>query len=160
MLFQLFLNASSRGGQTGNFFSCEPFDHPPSLSVNGSLRFGNKSAIIPILMDHQIATKQTCPSHINVIVFDAAGVVQSLYIPDSVKNFNEYKKYFYNHIKVQTANVPRCDLSFDRHVSNSLKSPARAKRGTSTAVRFRATTVFTKKPSLISEKSGQQNITV
>ena len=54
------------------------------------------------------------------------------------------KKYFYNHIKVQTANVLRCDLCFDRHVPNSLKSPARAKRGTSIAVKFRATTVLPK----------------
>ena len=35
MFFELLLNASCRGGETGDFFSCEPFEYPISLSNNG-----------------------------------------------------------------------------------------------------------------------------
>ena len=53
LFYQLLLNANLRGGNTGDFFSCEPFEYPPSLSINGSLRFGNKSDITKIILQHQ-----------------------------------------------------------------------------------------------------------
>ena len=137
LFHQLLLNANSRGGNTGDFFSCEPFEYPPSLSINGSLRFGNKSDITKIILQHQTSTQQTCPSFTSMKVFDAAAKIKSLRIPDSVKTFKDYKMYFYSHIKSQTSNIARFDLIFDCYINNSLKSTARAIRGLSTSIQFR-----------------------
>ena len=144
MFQQLILNASSRGGNTGDFFSREPFEYPPSISNNGSLRFGNKSDIVKILLNHQQSTHYTCPAQISVKVFDAAAKVQSIKIPDSVKTFADYKVHFYKHIKAVTTNIARWDLIFDRYLSNSLKCTARAKRGSAAAINFKTSTPIPK----------------
>ena len=76
-------------------------------------------------------------------VFDAAAKIKSLRIPDSVKTFKDYKMYFYSHIKSQTSNIARFDLIFDYYI-NSLKSTARAKRGSSISIKFRSETSLPK----------------
>ena len=98
MFQQLILNAHSRGGNTGDFFSREPFDYPPSLSLNGSLRFGNKSDINKILFNHQHSTQYIYSSNINVKIFDGAEKVQSLQIPDSIKKLSRATKGTSTHI--------------------------------------------------------------
>ena len=144
LFVRLLLNAQGRSGNTGNFFSCEPFSYPPSLSTNGLLYLGTKSEIIKELLPHQQSSKDLSPSNIQVKIFDAPPTIQSLGIPSTVKTFQEYKFHFWSHIKKKTENMNRVDVVFDRYFDNSLKSCTRSKRGSSSVVAFQSNTPLPK----------------
>ena len=119
---KLLLNVSCRGGEIENFFSCEPFEFPLVSSNNGQLRFGKKADIVNILLDHQPSSKLSCPSDIDGMIFYAATFVRSLYRPDHLHSFNDYKKHFFEHIRLVITNISRVDLCFDLYLISSLKS--------------------------------------
>ena len=136
MFMRLILNAQCPDGDVGTFFSSEPFDYPPSLLVNGSLRFGCKSDVLKILFLHQKSSKEYFPPCIQARAFDAAAPVQSLGLKESVKSFKDYKLYFWNYIKKHSVDVCSVDIVFDCYLACSLKSYTRIKRGTSSVVAF------------------------
>ena len=67
--------------------------------------------------------------------------MQSLH-PSFSKTFNQYKEFFWKHIKAQSVNCCRVDLVFDCYLEESLKSTTRNKRGLSATVLFKPTTVL------------------
>ena len=142
MFMRLILNAQSRDGDVGDFFSSETCGYPPSLSENGSLRFGSESAVCKILFSHQKSSKEYYPPCIQARAFDAAATVQSLVVKESLKSFKDYKLYFWNHIKNHSVNVCRVDVVFDCYLAYSLKSCTRTKRGNSSIVAFKPHTVL------------------
>ena len=128
LFLQLVLNAQAREGNTGNFLSCKPFPYPPVISLNGLLRSGKKSDNIKVLLEHQMSSKHSSPE-VQVKIFDAAALFQSLRSPESSKTFNQYKKYFWNHVKTLSVNCCRVDLVFDCYLKDSLKSIIRTNVG-------------------------------
>ena len=65
----------------------------------------------------------------------------SLFTDQIICNPSTIKKAFFEHISLVTTNISRVDLFFDLYLINSLKSTARQKRGSSSAVRFRPSSV-------------------
>ena len=140
MFQELLLNASARGGETGNFFGCELFEYPPSISLIGNLRFGTKSDITNILLEYQTSSKHSFPPGIQCAVYDAAVKVQCLQVTLSVKTFIDYKHHFYSDLRSTTTSISRVDLVFDRYLDNSLKSKRGS--GSSASISFKPQTVI------------------
>ena len=145
-IFNHFLiNAQVRPERIDDFFTREILTYPPSLSVNGAIRFGTKSDIVKLLLPYQSSSTDSPHSNVQVKVFDGAAIVQSLGFPSSIKTFLDYKTYFWAYINRLSVNCFRIDVVFDRYIPNSLKQSTRSKRGTSAAVSFKALTVLPNK---------------
>lgn len=143
-LIKLMINSQARKGQTGDFFGLEPFDYPPSLSVNGDLRFGTKSDILKPLLELQTSTTQHRPAGMDALVFDAPVTVQSMKIPESVTTFYQLKKHFWSLILHRCSYVSIAHVIFDLYLEKSLKTSARIKRGTANSIDFQPTTILPK----------------
>ena len=109
------------------FFSHENQPYPPSLSNNGSLRFGSKSDLLACL-ENLVGSKDQCPP-VDARVLDGAAIVQML-APAPCRTFDDYtEQIFVPYVVSQLSHVSRLDLVWDQYATSSLKAATRAKRG-------------------------------
>ena len=145
LFLNLLINSQARKEDTGNFFSCESLNYPPALSINGKLRFGTKSDILVLLLEHQQSSFHIYPPGIQSIIFDGPAFVQAMKLPENVTTFIAFKKQFWYKILKRSRNISTIHVMFDQYLDNSLKESARINRGTSVAVEFSPNTVLPKK---------------
>ena len=124
---RLYIACQTRSGDLDTFFSHENQPYPPSLSNNGSMRFGSKSDLLACL-ENLVGSKQQCPL-VDASVLDGAAIVQML-SPGRCVTFSDYaKQIFVPYVVSQLSHVSRLDLVWDQYDTNSLKAATRAKRG-------------------------------
>ena len=125
-------------GNLEDFFKHENRASPPTLANGDQLRTGQpKSDLLPCIEVPE--TTVNCPAF-EVIVVDAAAVVNML-PPGNSKTFLDYaNSVFIPHITNQPVCVKRVDLVWDRYIDNSLKTNTRLVRGTGVSRRVSAGT--------------------
>ncbi|KAG7163101.1 hypothetical protein Hamer_G002176 [Homarus americanus] len=124
---QLYIGCQKRDGNPEEFFCHENQARTPALSDGGNICLCMKSDLLACLGDLSVAQTEAPPA--TSVVLDGVAVLQMLK-PAAAKNFEEYAQEVlipYMSTKLQTAS--RLDLVFDRHIADSLKCTARAKRG-------------------------------
>lgn len=127
---RLYIACQTRSGDLDTFFAHENQPNPPSLSSNGTLRFGTKSDLLACLEKMEPSERQSPP--VDVLVLDGAAIIQML-APGQCKTFDDYAaKVVIPYITCQLRNVSRLDLVWDQYDSSSLKAATRAKRGCGT----------------------------
>ena len=128
---RLFIVSTARELDLNEFVQYENQQSPPSLSVNGSLRPGSKSVLIPLLEALAPAT-DLIPS-CDGCVFDDAGLVHFLKPRIEFKSFSQYYlQQFKPYIEkvAATTKATRLDVAWDLYYENSLKNAIRENRGT------------------------------
>lgn len=124
---RLYISCQTRDGNLDEFFRHENQACPPSLSTAGKLHLGTKSDML-VCLEGLSETQFIAPTATNVVI-DGAALVQMLK-PGASKTFEEYAhQVFIPYILGQLHTVSRLDLVWDRYLTDSLKSTARAKRG-------------------------------
>jgi len=141
MLFsQLFVAGQKRKTDLNTFFEHETHLYPPSLSNSGEIRFGVKSDLLTCL--ESLVPSQPTPPSIDVLVLDGAAAVQML-VPKDCWTFADYvQKVFIPFILSKLNAVKRLDVVWDQYFLDSLKSAARAKRGSGIKRRVMASAVL------------------
>jgi hypothetical protein len=130
---KLYIACQKRSGELDTFFAHENQPTPPSLSSDGSMRFGTKSDLLACL-DHLVAPEQQCLT-VDCIIFDGAAVVQMIQAI-RCKTFADYAmKTFVPYILSHFSKVSRLDLMWDQYFTGSLKAATRAKHGSGMRLR-------------------------
>ena len=75
---RLYIACQSRDGNLDDFFKHENHPYPPSLSVNGDLRYGTKSDLLDCLCCNAQNTTDLSNIAAEAVIFDGAVVVQML----------------------------------------------------------------------------------
>ena len=136
----MYIACQSRDGNLDDFFKHENHPYPPSLSVNGDLRYGTKSDLLDCLCCNAQNITDLCNIAVDAVVFDGAVVVQMLQ-PGCSKTFAEYRaKIFFPYLQSHLRAVQRVDVVFDQYLPNSLKQSTRDKRGSGVRSRISETT--------------------
>ena len=105
---KLYIACQTRSGDLDTFFVHENQPTPPSLSCDGSMRFGTKSDLLDCL-DRLVAPEQECPT-VDCIILDGAAIVQMIQ-PVRCKTFADYAtKIFVPYILSHLSKVSRLDL--------------------------------------------------
>ena len=124
---RIYISCQTRDGDLVAFFAHENQPFPVALSSNGDLRFGKKSALLPILEDLSQPTAHA--PEVDVLLIAGSMVVQML-PPKSCKNFEDYALLiFIPYIDCQLRYCQRIDIVFDQYFTQSLKASMRNKRG-------------------------------
>ncbi|KAJ8938316.1 hypothetical protein NQ314_011528, partial [Rhamnusium bicolor] len=116
----------SRKLNMDEFFRYENQEFPPSISLNGGLRSGNKSNLVEIL-EKIVLVETTNPKHCDGIVCDGAAMTH-LVVPRVAKTFQEYFRLeFYPYIKSKTSslNCKRVDVVWDLYNTDTIKKAQR-----------------------------------
>ena len=124
---EMYVSTHIRQGDMGEFFAHENSPYPPSLSINGSMRLGNKSDLVSCLIEHC----QLCPTapHVTAKVFDGGAVIHMLR-PAGSKTLKDYATdILIPYIQVQLYSCQRIDIVWDTYEAHSLKEGTRKKRG-------------------------------
>ena len=131
---RLYVGCETRGADLDEFFRHENQTWPPSLSECGVIRKGCKSDIVSCFEEPSQSEDE--PSSVNVILLDAAVIVNMLRPGEGAKTFGDYaEKTFSPYVKSQLTRAPRVDLVWDVYKSNSLKAHTRQTRGSGTTTR-------------------------
>ncbi|XP_052129864.1 uncharacterized protein LOC127751028 [Frankliniella occidentalis] len=127
---RLWITTHMRKGDMNEFFKHENQALPPSLTLNGTMRTGEKCEIVPALIEH---TTAVCLSAfrptVDAIVIDGAALVNMIHPSATCKTFVEYFASFHNYVEREMRSVSRVDLVFDVYLKDSLKNGTRDKRG-------------------------------
>ncbi|KAK3909702.1 Cis-prenyltransferase 4, chloroplastic [Frankliniella fusca] len=126
---KLYLNTKTLNLDRDEFFRYENQPFPPSLSVNGRLRGGEKHLLLHKLM--QLAPKAAAPTSFDGIVFDGAAVVNYL-PPRSSHTFQQYaEEEVLGYITSQASllHAGRVDVVWDQYFEGSTKASTREERG-------------------------------
>lgn len=128
---RLFIISTARDLDLKEFFRHENHKYPPSLSVNGEIRPGEKSPLTRIL--ENLITADVSQSVIcDGVVFDGASIVHSLKPKPSISTFESYCE---SQVKVhlqsvaKTVKAHRIDIAWDLYHEKSLKATTRENRG-------------------------------
>ena len=125
---RLYIACQARDGNLDEFFAHENQSFPPSLSVNGKLRFGTKSDLLTCL--EKLVEPSLDSPHVDMLVLDGAAITQMLH-PTDCKTFHEYaSNVFLPYLRSQLRNVDQLDLVWNRYLVDSLNARTREKRGT------------------------------
>lgn len=126
----LYISRQTRDDDLNGFFAHENQPAPPSLSQDGKLRVGNKSAFLSCLENK--ATSSSIAPSVDAKMFDGAVVVQMLH-PRTVKTFKDYsQEVFIPYVSSQLQDTRRVDAVWDVYLKDSLKASMREKRGKGT----------------------------
>ena len=123
----LFLSLQSRPDfDLDNFFKYENQKEPPSLSDQGKLRSGTKSAVLQCLT----IQKLTLPDDVTVKVLDGPAVVHMVRTTYGT-NYQQYVvRHFMPFITNSLSNsTSRLDIIWDNYPDHNVKAQAQAKRG-------------------------------
>ncbi len=100
---------------------------PPSLSLGGKLRLGNKADLLSYLGLEEV--QSTCTPAVYSKLLDGAAVVQMLN-PGMAQTFQQYSDLvFLPYISNQLTTARRVDIVWDVYIPDSLKGSTRQKRG-------------------------------
>lgn len=142
----LFIISANRDLDLNEFFSFENHNFPPSISINGLLRTGDKAALLKCLPkpneridnfdvseeDLQVNTIVDCDNTVyDIILYDGPALVHILE-PRGCKTFDDYSTLiFEKHIQLNANkhNVKRIDIVWDQYKDGSIKSQTRSERG-------------------------------
>ncbi|KAK3908070.1 hypothetical protein KUF71_003202 [Frankliniella fusca] len=122
-LVQTFVEQRLTSSQKKGVYENNPF--PPTLSVNGRLRGGDKHTLLEKLQ--KCVPKVDSPGTFSAIIFDGAAVVN--YLPHSnCQTFKQYGSDFLGYVTSQAAqfNATRVDVPFDQYFEGSTKVSTRA----------------------------------
>ena len=102
-------------------FSCEPFAYPPTLYVDGNIRFGTKSEILTPLLEAQSSPAHIQPTGMQAVIFDVPAIVQGMKYSDTILSFYQFKRFFWKNIVQHSVNIATIHVVFDVYLKNSLK---------------------------------------
>ena len=125
---KLYVSCQVRNGDIDEFFRHENQSSPPSLSQGGSLRHGEKSALMPLIEKLSPCHSSEKPC-VDALLLDGAAVVNRLK-PAGVRTFQDYANdIFLPFVKHHLQSVSRLDVVWDQYLPNSLKASTRRLRG-------------------------------
>lgn len=153
---RLFIISENRELDMDEFFSYENQSFPPSISLNGVMRSGDKSSLLKCLLKPKkclkfiddmailektsdevlIASNEETSSDAQVyfeaIVYDGPAMVHMLEPRGGCKTFDEYSKFvFQKHLKsnAEFYRLQRMDIVWDCYDSKNIKFQTRLNRG-------------------------------
>ena len=129
---RMFIISTAREFNLNEFFSYENENTPPSISLNGEIRAGNKAPLVTTLEDKLPSDKRSlAPSSCDGVVFDGAVLVHTVKPASTIKSFKDYVSQLAKYIKNRVAAVSaqRVDIVWDMYSNESLKGFTRDGRG-------------------------------
>ncbi|CAG9821995.1 unnamed protein product [Phaedon cochleariae] len=130
---RLFIVCISRELDLDIFFQHENQLYPPSLSLNGSMRTGNKSQLVAILENLLKKLPEVDPPHrCEGLIIDGAVLVHNIKPRPDVKTFKSYVGQLISNIGYTRTQMEifRVDIAWDLYSCSSLKEATRSSRGT------------------------------
>ena len=123
----LYISCQTRSGDLETFFMHENQATPPSLSLGGKLRLGNKADLLSCLGLEEV--QSTCTLAVDAKLLDGAAVIQMLN-RGTAQTFQQYSDLvFLPYISNQLTTARRVDIVWDVYIPDSLKGSTREKRG-------------------------------
>ncbi|KAK3915994.1 Putative aryl-alcohol dehydrogenase AAD10 [Frankliniella fusca] len=131
---RLFIVSTARSLNLDEFFEYENQHAFPSLSLDGSLRGGDKAKLMSILEELIPPPKKQFSNKADGVVFDGAVLVHSVKPPPTMKTFEEYSDHLNTNVSQICGRLTarRCDVVWDMYDASSIKSHTREQRGLGT----------------------------
>ncbi len=125
---RLYIACQTRDSDLNEFFSHENHAYPPSLSLGGEMRKGNKSDLLTCFASTSEPVHEI-PSA-TATILDGAAIVH-IVKPDGCKTFAEYayQRFVPFIMRMFGGNTRRVHLVWDTYKKDSLKAAERARRG-------------------------------
>ena len=113
----------------GNVLKHELMPVPVSLAeMDGSLRAGNKSALIDVLIQN-VSTPSEIEIHTpSTLIIDGQALVMALGMPKGLNTFGDLANEFSQTVLRMGAKFDRIDVTFDSYQEHSIKDITRSKR--------------------------------
>ena len=125
---RLYIACQTRDSDLDEFFSHENHAYPPSLSLGGEMRKGNKSDLLTCFASTSEPVYEI-PSA-TATILDGAAIVH-IVKPDGCRTFAEYanRRFVPFIMRMFGGSIMRVDLVWDTYKKDSLKAAERRRRG-------------------------------
>lgn len=126
---RLFIVSTCRDLDLDEFFTYENQFFPPSISLNGFMRPGNKPLLLRDL--EKLDPEKSLPLCCDGLVIDGAFFVHCVQPKEGVKCFESYVKHLISKMEylITDLGFKRVDIAWDQYSTLSLKNATRISRG-------------------------------